>query len=108
MPRFPDRWPPGPAPPVRYEGLFDTAGRPEPVPPAPPPAAFVAMAVGKTKEGESLPAKPVGGWSAQGSAMGQGERLHTKLRVSRTAVGGSIVSCGDLRIAEGISAVSGS
>lgn len=46
----------GPAPPVRNEGLFATAGRPDPVPP--PAAPFVAIAVGKTNEGESLPAKP--------------------------------------------------
>ena len=50
----------GPAPPVRYDGLFATAGRPEPEPPPPGPPGppFVAIAVGKTKEGESLPAKP--------------------------------------------------
>jgi hypothetical protein len=59
VPRFIERWPVGPAPPVRNEGLFATAGRPEPVPPLPPAGPFVAMAVGKTKEGESLPAKPV-------------------------------------------------
>jgi hypothetical protein len=50
---------PWPAPPVRYDGLLATAGRPEPVPPpaaAAPP--FVAIAVGKTKEGASLPANP--------------------------------------------------
>jgi hypothetical protein len=39
-------------------GLFATAGRPDPDPPAPPAGPFVAIAVGKTKEGESLPAKP--------------------------------------------------
>jgi hypothetical protein len=61
VPRFPDRWPPGPAPPVKKEGLLATAGRPEPEPPAPPAAPFVAIAVGKTKEGESLPAKPARG-----------------------------------------------
>lgn len=59
VPRFIDRWPPGPAPPVRKEGLFATPGRPDPVP---PPAAWagplVAIAVGNTNEGESLPAKP--------------------------------------------------
>ncbi len=58
MPRFPDRLPPGPAPPVKYDGLFATAGRPEPELPPPPVGPRVAMAVGKTKEGESLPAKP--------------------------------------------------
>jgi hypothetical protein len=57
-----DKCPPGPAPPVRYDGLLATAGRPDPDPPPPPgaPAApFVAIAVGKTKEGESLPANPI-------------------------------------------------
>jgi hypothetical protein len=58
VPRFPLRWPPAPAPPVRKDGLFATAGRPEPEPPAPPVGPFVAIAVGKTNEGESLPAKP--------------------------------------------------
>lgn len=58
VPRFIDRCPPDPAPPVRYEGLFATAGRPDPELAAPPPALFVAIAVGNTKEGESLPAKP--------------------------------------------------
>lgn len=59
VPRFIDRCPPGPAPPVRYEGLLATAGRPDPELAAPPAALFVAMAVGKTNEGESLPAKPI-------------------------------------------------
>lgn len=53
-----ERCPPGPAPPVRYDGLFATAGLPEPEPPPPAAGPFVAIAVGKTKEGESLPAKP--------------------------------------------------
>lgn len=57
VPRFPARWPPPPPPPPKNEGLFATAGRPEDAAP-PPPAAFVAIAVGKTNEGESLPAKP--------------------------------------------------
>jgi len=56
VPLFPDKFPP--APPVKKVGLFATAGRPEPDPPAPPAGPLVAMAVGKTKEGESLPAKP--------------------------------------------------
>lgn len=43
---------------MRNEGLFATAGRPEPEPPAPEAGPLVAIAVGKTKEGESLPAKP--------------------------------------------------
>jgi hypothetical protein len=58
VPLFIDRCP-DPAPPVRYEGLLATAGRPDPELAAPPPAAFVAIAVGKTKDGESLPANPV-------------------------------------------------
>jgi hypothetical protein len=53
-----ERCPPGPVPPVRYDGLFATAGLPEPEPPPPAAGPFVAIAVGKTKEGESLPAKP--------------------------------------------------
>lgn len=70
VPRFADRCPPGPAPPVRNEGLFATAGRPDPEPPAPPAADLVAMAVGKTNEGESLPAKPRRVESARGWVMG--------------------------------------
>jgi hypothetical protein len=60
VPRFAERWLPGPAPPVKKDGLLATAGRPDPEPPVALPAAepFVAIAVGKTKEGESLPAKP--------------------------------------------------
>jgi hypothetical protein len=56
VPLLPDKFPP--APPVKKVGLFATAGRPEPEPPAPPVGPLVAIAVGKTKEGESLPAKP--------------------------------------------------
>lgn len=37
--------------------MFATAGRPDPVPAVVVAAPFVAMAVGKTKEGESFPAK---------------------------------------------------
>jgi hypothetical protein len=59
VPRFIERCPPGPAPPVKYEGLLATAGLPDPELAAPPPALFVAIAVGNTKEGESLPAKPM-------------------------------------------------
>jgi hypothetical protein len=58
VPRFAERCPLGPAPPVRNEGLFATAGLPDPDPAGPPPAPLVAMAVGNTKDGESLPAKP--------------------------------------------------
>ena len=44
---------------MRKEGLLATAGRPEPVPPPEPLAPpLVAIAVGKTKEGESFPANP--------------------------------------------------
>lgn len=60
VPRFPASEPPDPAPPVRYEGLFATAGRPEPDPPVPPTPPLVAIAVGKTNEGASLPANPRG------------------------------------------------
>lgn len=59
VPLFAARAPPEPVPPVKKDGLFATAGRPDPDPPAPPTPPFVAIAVGKTKEGESLPAKPV-------------------------------------------------
>ena len=58
VPLFADRAPPDPVPPVRKEGLLATAGLPEPDAPVPPTPPFVAMAVGNTKEGESLPAKP--------------------------------------------------
>lgn len=77
VPRFADKCPPGPAPPVRNEGLFITAGRPEPEPPAPPLAAFVAIAVGKTNEGESLPAKPWSDGSAESLGKGDEELKHT-------------------------------
>lgn len=50
--------PPPPVPPVKNEGLFATAGRPDPEPPDPPTPPFVAIAVGNTNEGESFPAKP--------------------------------------------------
>lgn len=59
VPRFPERCPLGPAPPVKNVGLLATAGRPDPEPAAPPAGPFVAIAVGKTKEGESLPANPI-------------------------------------------------
>ena len=58
VPLFPERCPPAPAPPVKKVGLLATAGRPEPEPPLPPAGPLVAIAVGKTNEGESLPAKP--------------------------------------------------
>lgn len=58
VPLFADNALPVPVPPVRNDGLFATAGLPDPDPPAPPGPPFVAIAVGKTKDGESLPAKP--------------------------------------------------
>jgi hypothetical protein len=62
VPRLDDKWwPEGPAPPVRKLGLLATAGRPEPALPADPCPPFVAIAVGNTNDGESLPAKPVKG-----------------------------------------------
>ncbi len=75
VPRFPERWPVGPAPPVRKDGLFPTAGRPEPEA-APAAGPLVAIAVGNTKEGESLPAKP-GGMTGQlrnGEKPGEGPK----------------------------------
>lgn len=69
VPRFPERWPLGPAPPVKNDGLLATAGRPEPEPPLPPVGPLVAIAVGKTKEGLSLPAKPVRPLLAQHKAQ---------------------------------------
>lgn len=54
-----ERCPPGPAPPVKKEGLLATAGRPDPELAPPLAALLVAIAVGKTKDGESLPAKPI-------------------------------------------------
>lgn len=59
VPLFADRAPPDPVPPVRKVGLLATAGLPDPDAPALPTPPFVAMAVGNTNEGESLPAKPV-------------------------------------------------
>ena len=50
--------PPEPLPPVRYDGLLATAGLPCPEPPPPLTPPLVAIAVGKTKEGASLPANP--------------------------------------------------
>lgn len=63
---------------MRNEGLFATAGRPDPVLPPPPVGPLVAIAVGKTKEGESLPAKPVD----HGVSFAGGERLEGADRVS--------------------------
>lgn len=58
VPLFADRAPPDPVPPVRKEGLLATAGLPEPDAPVLPTPPLVAIAVGNTNEGESLPAKP--------------------------------------------------
>lgn len=58
VPLLPESCEPGPAPPVRYDGLFATAGLPEPELLPPPAGPLVAIAVGKTNEGASLPAKP--------------------------------------------------
>lgn len=66
-----DRCPPGPAPPVRYEGLFATAGRPDPDPPLFVEGPFVAIAVGKTNDGESLPANPIANQSAEETCRGE-------------------------------------
>lgn len=70
VPLFIFRCPPAPAPPVRYEGLFATAGRPDPDPALPVVGPLVAMAVGKTKDGASLPANPVGASSAKFEILG--------------------------------------
>jgi hypothetical protein len=59
VPRFPARLELWPAPPVKYDGLFATAGLPDPELAPPPPVDFVAMAVGKTHEGASFPANPM-------------------------------------------------
>lgn len=59
VPLLPDTCPPDPVPPVKKEGLFATAGLPDPEPPAPPAGPLVAIAVGKTNEGESFPANPM-------------------------------------------------
>jgi hypothetical protein len=86
VPRFIDRCPVGPAPPVKYEGLLATAGRPDPELAAPPATLFVAIAVGNTNEGESLPAKPIWPcWSARISSAAYLGISHTELRKSSTA-----------------------
>ena len=61
VPLFDASDPPEPTPPVRKDGLFATAGLPDPDPPVLPTPPFVAIAVGKTNDGESFPAKP-GPW----------------------------------------------
>jgi hypothetical protein len=81
VPLFADSCELGPAPPVRYEGLFATAGLPEPEPPAPPAPPFVAIAVGNTNEGASLPAKPLHCQSRRSSRSSV--RIFTQLRKPR-------------------------
>lgn len=55
VPRFPDKCELAPPPPPKNDGLFPTGGRPDPEPPA---LDLLAIAVGNTNEGESLPANP--------------------------------------------------
>ena len=83
VPLFADKAPPDPAPPVRNEGLFATAGLPDPEPPEPPAGPFVAMAVGKTKDGESLPANPESNEQSETTVFGGIAR--TELRETCTA-----------------------
>jgi len=64
--------------------LFATAGRPEPEVPLLPVGPRVAMAVGKTNEGESLPANPTQPWSVQ-ARVSLGAVYSTQLRVARAA-----------------------
>lgn len=59
VPRFADKWELPPPLPPRKDGLFATAGREPAELPALPAPALVAIAVGKTKDGESLPANPI-------------------------------------------------
>lgn len=58
VPRFADKFELDPEPAPRNDGLFATGGRPLPELPALPAPTLLAIAVGKTNEGESLPAKP--------------------------------------------------
>lgn len=86
VPRFADRCELAPPPPAKNDGLFATGGRPDPeLPPAPAPA-LVAIAVGKTKDGESFPANPY-----YPSAYGSSRHLphedkRTEFRVASSAV----------------------
>lgn len=84
VPLFALRLLPGPAPPVRNEGLFATAGRPEPDPAEPPAGPFVAIAVGKTNDGESLPAKPASYVRKPTDGVGK-LRVHTQFRETGAA-----------------------
>ncbi len=84
VPLFADKALPDPAPPVRNDGLFAMAGLPDPEPPDPPAAPFVAIAVGKTNEGESLPAKPgYSQWRETGVPQGY---ARTELRETCSAI----------------------
>ena len=83
VPLLADKDPPEP-PPVRYDGLFATAGRPDPVPPAPPGPPLVAIAVGKTKDGRSFPAKPRRSLEVSRKRKPPRDE-YTKLRVTRAA-----------------------
>lgn len=103
VPRFELRCPEAPAPPVRKDGLLATAGRPDPVPPPPPTPPFVAIAVGKTKDGESFPAKPMACHVSSNAVPNDRATVqilirnhHTKLRETRSAIVEftlAIVSC---------------
>ena len=64
VPRFADKCELPPPPPPKNDGLFATAGLPAPAVPE-LPGVLVAIAVGKTNEGESLPAKPGPGVSGR-------------------------------------------
>jgi hypothetical protein len=61
-----------------------TVGLPDPEPPLPAAGPFVAIAVGKTKEGESLPAKPLMELRQLGQPQEWYRRL-TQLRETGTA-----------------------
>lgn len=76
--------------------MFATAGR-EPELPALPAPALVAIAVGKTKDGESLPANPKGVllaacWTTFSQFHYAAACTPTKLGVTGTARGGGLVS----------------
>jgi hypothetical protein len=60
--------------------LLATAGLPDPELPPPAPAPFVAIAVGKTKEGESLPANPGACQQTRGGLSGADMKSHLVLR----------------------------
>lgn len=87
VPRFADRWEPAPPPLARKDGLFATGGLPAAEEPALPAPALVAIAVGKTKEGESLPAKPgdLSAWSLPAELHVEAIRRPTKLGITGTA-----------------------